>query len=62
MVQKNFDFRFETYFLAVFNACLAARSRVLDSEDVDPRKLVAYFSDQVVKENSLNAYETQLLF
>ena len=62
VVQKNFDFRFETYFLAVFNACLAARSRVLDSEDVDPRKLVAYFSDQVVKENSLNAYETQLLF
>ena len=33
--------------IAVFNACLAARSRVLNTIESDPTKLVAYCSDQV---------------
>ena len=31
---------------AVLNACLAARGRFLSRKDVDPRKLIAYCSDQ----------------
>ena len=31
---------------AVFNACLAARSRVLGKKSIDPRLIVAYASDQ----------------